>query len=103
MGMSDLQRPAGSYHPQRFQLQLCVAPEAQGQGVGTRLFEAVLEDLRPLDPLSLSVQVREADTRAMRFAEVRGFQEVKRDFESILALDAFAVEAHREAGGPAAG
>jgi mycothiol synthase len=97
VGMSDLQRPAGSYHPQRFLLQLCVAPEAQGQGVGTRLFEAVLEDLRPLDPLSLSVQVREADSRAMRFADARDFQEVKRDFESVLALDAFAVEAHREA------
>jgi len=96
LGMSDLQRPAGSYHPHRFHLQLCVDPEARGQGIGTALHDAVLQELMDLDPVSLSVQVRESEPRALRFAQVRGFQEIKRDFESILTLAAFDFEAHRE-------
>jgi len=96
VGMSDLQRPVGTYHPHRFQLTLCVAPEARGQGIGAALYSAVLRDLATLDPVSLSVQVRESEPRGLRFAQARGFQEVKRDFESILTLAAFDIEAHRQ-------
>lgn len=89
LGMVDLQRPAGSYHPRRFMLQLCVATEHQGRGVGRALFEAALAMLEPLDPLSVMTFVRETDGRALRFAADRGFTEAKRDFESILPVSAF--------------
>ncbi len=95
LGMADYLRPAGSYHPRRFHLHLCVASGHQGKGVGRALYEATLRELEPLDPLSMTAQVRETDPRAVRFAQERGFTEVKRDFESILSLQDFDPESYR--------
>lgn len=89
VGMVNYQRPVGSYHPHRFLLQLCVVREHQGRGVGRALYDAAVRELELLDPLSAMTLVRETDVRGLRFAESRGFVEVKRDFESVLHLDTF--------------
>lgn len=96
VGMADYQRPAGSYHSRRFLLQLCVAVDHQGQGVGRALYGAAIKDLEPLDPLSVMTLVRETDGRALRFATDRGFAEVKRDFESILPISTFDFDHYRD-------
>lgn len=89
VGMADYQRPAGSYHPRRFLLHLCVAAGHQAQGIGRALYQSAIKDLESLDPLSVMTLVRETDGRALRFAADRGFAEVKRDFESILPISTF--------------
>ena len=89
VGLVMYYRHAGAYHEHKFYLDLLVSPEHQGRGVGRALFAKLLEELQPLDPISLSTQVRETDARALRFAEARGFVEVKRDFESILDAGTF--------------
>jgi GNAT superfamily N-acetyltransferase len=89
VGAANYYRNAGAYHSHKFQLQLFVRPEFQSQGIGKALYDAVLEELRPLEPISLSAQVRENDPRAVQFAVNRGFEEVKRDFESILETEGF--------------
>ena len=89
VGAANFYRHAGSYHPQRFWLELFVHPERQRRGVGRALYEQTLEALAPLDPMSVSAQVREDDARAVAFAQARGFAEVKRDFESVLDATAF--------------
>lgn len=89
IGAANYYRNAGSYHPHRYQLELFVGPEFQSRGVGHALYDAVLEALRPLDPISLSAQVRENDPRSVQFAAHRAFEEVKRDFESILETGDF--------------
>jgi mycothiol synthase len=89
VGGASYYRNPGQYHPNKFQLQLFVHPEFQSQGIGKALYDRVLEGLRPLEPISLSTQVRESEPSAVRFAMNRGFQEVKRDFESILETQTF--------------
>ena len=89
VGGASFYRNAGAYHPHKFQLELFVRPAFQSRGVGKALYGAVLEDLRALEPISLSAQVRESDPKAVRFAASRGFQETKRDFESILETEGF--------------
>jgi GNAT superfamily N-acetyltransferase len=89
VGAADYHRNAGSYHPHRFYLELYVHPQHTRQGIGGALFEATLEALRPLEAISLRVQVREDEPHAVAFAAKRGFLENKRDFESVLEVARF--------------
>jgi mycothiol synthase len=89
VGGASFYRNPGQYHPHKFQLQLFVRPAFQSQSIGRALYDRVLEELRPLEPISLATQVRENEPNAVRFAVNRGFEEVKRDFESILETATF--------------
>jgi mycothiol synthase len=89
LGFSRFARNAGSYHAQRFGLDLCVDPDFQSRGIGTALYLTTLEKLQSFDTISLRTQVRESDVRGLRFAKDRGFLETKRDFESTLELASF--------------
>jgi GNAT superfamily N-acetyltransferase len=95
LGMADYLRPAGTYHPRRFLLHLCVASGHRGKGVGRALYVATLQALAPMEPLSIVTLVRETDPRSLRFAQERGFTEVKRDFESILSFQDFHFSRYR--------
>ncbi len=94
MGAANYYRNPGAYHPHKFQLQLFVRPEFQSKGIGNALYDAVLEGLRPLEPISLRAQIRENEPTAIRFALNRGFEETKRDFESILETIHFDASAY---------
>jgi mycothiol synthase len=89
VGFSRFARNAGSYHPQKFGLDLCVDPKFQARGIGKGLYLATLEKAQTFDAISLRTQVRESDVRGLRFAQDRGFLETKRDFESTLELASF--------------
>jgi mycothiol synthase len=89
VGFSRFARNAGSYHPQKFGLDLCVDPDVQSRGIGKALYLATLEKVQAFDAISLRTQVRESDARGLRFAQDRGFLETKRDFESTLELASF--------------
>ncbi len=96
IGAANYHRFAGSYHPNKFGLEIWVQPESQGRGIGSALYAALLEKLAPLEPISVSTQVRESDARAMKFAQSRGFLEIKRDFESLLDIRNFLTEPYQE-------
>jgi mycothiol synthase len=89
VGFSRFARNAGSYHPQKFGLDLCIHPDVQSRGIGKALYLATLEKVQAFDAISLRTQVRESDARGIRFAQDRGFLETKRDFESTLELASF--------------
>jgi mycothiol synthase len=89
VGFSRFARNAGSYHAQKFGLDLCVDPDFQSRGIGKALYLATLEKVQKFDAISLRTQVRESDARGLRFAQDRGFLETKRDFESTLELASF--------------
>ncbi len=84
VGVAEYDQSPGSYHPQKFLLELFVQPEFHGQGIGKTLYEKVLEMLQPYHPISLRVQVRDSSERALRFFAERGFVETKRDWVSVL-------------------
>jgi mycothiol synthase len=89
VGITEWQRNAGAYHPQRCSVELCVQPDAQGRGIGRLLWNALERELLQLAMLSVTVQVSEDHVWGLRFASERGFKEIKRDFESRLNVQSF--------------
>ena len=59
-------------------LNLTVAPECQGRGLGRALLEAVVAEARALSAARLLLEVREGNGRARRLYAARGFAEVGR-------------------------
>ncbi len=89
VGLTEWQRNAGTYHPQRCSVELCVHPDVQQRGIGRMLWDALEAELQQLEMLSVTVQVSEDHMSGLRFAAERGFVEIKRDFESRLELQHF--------------
>lgn len=63
-----------------------VLPEARGRGLGSALFERVVEHARGLEPKWLSTAVSGADPASVAWAERRGFEEYARQVELVLPL-----------------
>jgi GNAT superfamily N-acetyltransferase len=61
-----------------------VLPEHRGQGVGTRIYEALSEHARRLGRESLWGRVREDDAASRDFVRNRGFREAGREYEVVL-------------------
>jgi mycothiol synthase len=87
---------AGSYnqtiwfdHPQKFMLWIGVRPEHQRRGIGSALYETILNGLQPFDPLALRATAPEDRPESVRFLEKRAFREVIRDIRSELAVQTF--------------
>jgi GNAT superfamily N-acetyltransferase len=61
-----------------------VLAEHRGQGVGTRLYEALSEHAAQRGLASLWGRIAEDDAASLRFARNRGFREVGRELEVVL-------------------
>jgi len=72
--------------PDKLGVSVTVRPEDRRQGVGQALYDALLAEMQPHRPATLSGTVREDHTDAVRFAASRGFTEVARDQETELHL-----------------
>lgn len=77
------------HHPQKFMANIVVHPQHQGQGIGSLLYQHLLDELKPLDPIKLVASTREDKPEALKFATKRGFQEEFRAWESRLDLSTF--------------
>jgi GNAT superfamily N-acetyltransferase len=77
------------FHPQRFWVWLEVHPNYQRQGIGSALYDKVLNELKPLKPIAFQTAARETRAEAISFLGKRGFREVSRTFESHLELKNF--------------
>ena len=77
------------YHPRKFWIYGAVHPDFQHQGIGSALYEQVIEGLRQYDPISLRVELREDRSSSIRFMETRGFRDVWRSWESRLDVTTF--------------
>ncbi len=80
---------AGMYHPRKFWGEIYVHPDCQRQGIGSALYDCVLDALAPFDPLSLRADSREDWAGTIRFLRARGFEEDMRSWESRLDVAAF--------------
>lgn len=79
-------------HPQNFMLRVEVLPDHRSRGIGSALYEAILQGLKPFDPLALRAFASQDQPAGIRFLEGRGFREVIRDIESELDVQAFDME-----------
>ncbi len=80
---------AGMYHPRKFWIDLHVHPEHQRQGIGSALYDCLMDALAPFDPLSVRSDSREDWADRLRFLRARGFEEGMRSWESRLDLAVF--------------
>jgi mycothiol synthase len=89
VGMAMYSQNPWIYDPQRFNISVKVSPLYEGQGIGTSLYDHLMNELAVFEPKDLHVDVREDKTRAVRFAESRGFREEMKEWESRLNVRAF--------------
>jgi GNAT superfamily N-acetyltransferase len=82
---------ASHYHPRKFNLGLAVDPAFLLRGIGRRLFEVVLDEVRTFDPLNVDEWAREDMLVRVGFLERRGFVEDMRLWTSELDLTTFDV------------
>jgi len=86
VGFVQALRHIGSFHPQKWAIDVIVPAAYRRQGVGTALYDAILAWVLPQDPIKFTTNVFENDLDSVRFAATRGYTERKRDFESELNL-----------------
>ncbi|HUU44114.1 MAG TPA: GNAT family N-acetyltransferase [Acidobacteriota bacterium] len=77
------------YDPQKFFLSVAAHPDHQRRGLGGRLYDRLLETLKPFDPVRFIARCREDMTAGCRFLEQRGFKVEIQELESYVALDQF--------------
>jgi len=77
------------YHPRKYSTGLDVHPDFRRQGIGSALFDHLLQSLEPFDPLAVKAQTSELDEAGLRFLQKRGFQETNRRWRSSLDVTSF--------------
>lgn len=89
VGLARYGQNSGLYHPQKFFLNIHVHPSHRAQGIGSRLYEHLLEALKLFDPILLRGDAKENRPDAVRFWQKRGFTEEDRYWESRLDPQTF--------------
>ncbi len=77
------------FHPQKFQLGIFVDHSWQHRGIGSSLYDRVIEDLKGLKAITVRLNVREDKFESISFLEKRGFKERMRAWESRLPVQEF--------------
>jgi GNAT superfamily N-acetyltransferase len=80
---------ASHFHPRKFEFNLMVDPGYFLRGIGRRLFDFMLAEVRREQPLSLDAWSRENMAYRVGFLERRGFVEDWRMWTSALDLTTF--------------
>jgi GNAT superfamily N-acetyltransferase len=73
----------------KFYVGVIAAPLWQGQGVGKRLYRALMEAIAPHQPTLLRVKTGDQQTRALRFLADRGYVQTMHEHESRLDMVRF--------------
>jgi GNAT superfamily N-acetyltransferase len=77
------------FHPRKHQLHLFVLPEHRRRGIGTLLYQRLLEALKLTDPLMVRVWAMQDGEGSSRFLRQRGFREEMQTFHSTLDVGSF--------------
>ena len=77
------------YHPQRFQVNVEVRLDQQGQGVGSALYARVMEELEAFNPRVLRADAFTNLPQGFRFLQKRGFYEAFRETPVRLEIASF--------------
>jgi mycothiol synthase len=94
---ADYSQFIGMYHPQKFGAWIDVMPEHRNKGIGTALYNTILEELRPYNPISLRTDTREDQAAGLHLIKKWGFVESKKYWESRLNVKAFDLTPHARA------
>jgi mycothiol synthase len=75
--------------PHKFWLYIQVHPDFQRQGIGSAVYDRIVEALADREPRILDSWTREDKTEAVRFLEKRGYVKVMRGQNSRITLSEF--------------
>ena len=77
------------FHPRKFSVWVSVDPTHQNRGIGTRLYDRLMQELEQYHPITLRCHDQEDQPVGVAFIAKRGFVEVMRDWESRLTVADF--------------
>jgi mycothiol synthase len=77
------------YHPQRFYVNVEVSPNHQRQGIGSALYDQIMDGLQPFDPRVLRADAFTNHPQGFEFLEKRGFYEAFRETPVKLDIASF--------------
>lgn len=89
LGAAQVWQAPWMFHPERYQVDLAVLPDAARGGIGTHLAQTVEAHLRGLGAREVLAGTYETRHHARRMLEARGFTEAMRFFDNVLTLDTF--------------
>lgn len=89
IGAGEFHHARDMYDPHKFHVGVAVHPDHRRSGLGGRLYETVIDALRPFEPVVLWGFTRETWPEGIRFGTHRGFQEIRRAWESRLDVASF--------------
>ncbi len=95
VGVGEYNQFRWNFHPDQFQIHVAVRPARRELGIGGRLYEEILAGLAPLAPRLLRAETREHLESGIAFLERRGFEEEMREWESLLDVERFEIDAYR--------
>lgn len=84
VGLGSHGQNSWMYDPQKFRVNVMVLPEFRQRGLGSALYERVLQNLAQYNPILLRSRVREDFSAGMAFIAKQGYVEEERDWESRL-------------------
>jgi mycothiol synthase len=89
IGFSWYTQYADMFEPHAYWIDVCVSRSHQRQGIGSDLYEGLLQSLQSKQPFTLRAQIQEDQPAGIQFAGTRGFQEFGRRWESRLDVTSF--------------
>jgi GNAT superfamily N-acetyltransferase len=89
IGVGIYCEPAGSFKPGKFHVDGCVHPDHQERGVGTALYNHLMNVLASYDPVVITASTREDRIHGVRFLAQRGFKQMMRKPISHLEVMSF--------------
>ena len=89
VGYSDAANARGQFVPENYRLEVMVRPSARRRGTGTRLFDDAIAVLRERHARWVRMDGKESEPATVPFARHAGLAELRRDWESRLAVAAF--------------
>ena len=89
VGGAHVHHKPSRFHPDRYNFDLWVVPEARRGGHGSALHDEAVAALRGRDALAATGGVKESMQDGVEFTRKRGWREVRRDWESRLPVAGF--------------
>jgi len=89
VGFASYGQSGGDYHPQRFYINVEIRPEYQRRGIGSALYDQVMEGLQVFDPRVLRADAFTNLPQGFSFLQERGFYEAFRETPVHLDVTAF--------------
>ncbi|MCI0476856.1 MAG: GNAT family N-acetyltransferase [Anaerolineales bacterium] len=89
VGLSEYDQLPQRYHPDKYWLRVEVLPAFQRRGIGSALYDTVIDAVTQLNPWLVRFALREDMTASLCFLRQRGFAEEWRSYESQLDVTRF--------------